>query len=69
MRLLELKCLIMPRHNFKLRKVDLQRQGYDPVACDEPIYVRNDKLACYQEYSKSVLQLAGFPPFITAKEK
>lgn len=54
---------------FKLRKVDLQKQGYDPVACDEPIFVRNDKLACYQAYSGSVLQATGFPPFSTAEEK
>ena len=54
---------------YKLRKVDLQKQGYDPVACDEPIYVRNDKLSCYQPYSDSVLQAVGFPPFSSTKEK
>lgn len=54
---------------YKLRKVDLQKQGYDPIACDEPIYVRNDKLACYEKYSESVLQAVGFPPFATTEEK
>lgn len=54
---------------YKLRKVDLQKQGYDPLACDEPIYVRNDKLGCYEKYSNSVLQAVGFPPFASAKEK
>lgn len=53
---------------YKLRKVDLQKQGYDPALCDEPIYVRNDKLACYQEYSKDVLQAVGLPPFAVAEE-
>ena len=54
---------------YKLRKVDLQKQGYDPIACDEPIYVRNDKLACYEKYSESVMQAVGFPPFATTEEK
>jgi len=54
---------------FKLRKVDLQKQGYDPVACDEPIFVRNDKLGCYLAYSDSVLQATGFPPFLKPEEK
>lgn len=54
---------------FKLRKVDLQKQGYDPTLCNEPIYVRNDKQGTYQEYSKDALQAAGFAPFVVAKEK
>jgi fatty-acyl-CoA synthase len=54
---------------YKLRKVDLQKQGYDPIACDEPIYVRNDKLSCYQLYSNSVLQSVGFTPFDSTEEK
>ena len=51
---------------YKLRKVDLQKQGYDPVACGEPIYVRNDKLGCYELYSDSVLTALGFKPFANA---
>lgn len=54
---------------YKLRKVDLQKQGYDPVACNEPIYVRNDKLCAYQPYSESVLHAVGFLPFAHTKEK
>ncbi|GAC13970.1 long-chain-acyl-CoA synthetase [Aliiglaciecola lipolytica] len=54
---------------FKLRKVDLQKQGYDPTLCNEPIYVRNDKQGAYQEYSKDALQAAGFAPFVIAEEK
>jgi len=48
---------------FKLRKVDLQRQGYDPEACHDPLYVRNDKSGTYQPYSEAVLQAVGLPAF------
>ena len=54
---------------FKLRKVDLQKQGYDPQACNEPLYVRNDKAGCYQKYSESVLKAVGFAPFVSTEEK
>lgn len=54
---------------YKLRKVDLQKQGYDPVACNEPIYIRNDKLGCYQPYCESALQAAGFLPFCSNQEE
>ena len=54
---------------FKLRKVDLQKQGYDPLACDEPLFVRNDKAGCYQEYSINALNAVGFSPFVSAEEK
>jgi len=54
---------------FKLRKVDLQKQGYDPQACNEPLYVRNDKAGCYQKYSESVLKAVGFAPFASTEEK
>lgn len=48
---------------FKLRKVDLQREGYDPQAFDDPLYVRDDKSGTYQPYSIETLQSAGLPPF------
>jgi fatty-acyl-CoA synthase len=32
---------------FKLRKVDLQREGYDPAATPDPIYVRDDRAGSY----------------------
>mgnify|MGYP000669295938 CR=1 FL=1 len=48
---------------FKLRKVDLMRQGYDPDACNDPLYVRNDKVGTYQPYSNAVLETVGLPPF------
>lgn len=48
---------------FKLRKVDLQKQGYDPEAVGEPLYIRNDKIGTYQPWSETVLSDTGFPPF------
>jgi fatty-acyl-CoA synthase len=32
---------------FKLRKVDLQKQGYDPAQIDEPLFVRDDAAGAY----------------------
>lgn len=48
---------------FKLRKVDLQRQGYDPRAFDDPLYVRDEGGASYRPYSETALAAAGLPPF------
>ena len=48
---------------FKLRKVELQKQGYSPQACSDPLYIRNDKTKTYQAYSKDVLESVGFLPF------
>ena len=33
--------------NYKLRKVDLQRQGYDPALVSDPVYHRDDHLKTY----------------------
>jgi fatty-acyl-CoA synthase len=49
--------------SFKLRKVDLQRQGYDPTAFDDPLYVRDEGRRTYRPYSPEALASAGFPPF------
>ncbi|MBR9829322.1 MAG: long-chain-acyl-CoA synthetase [Oceanospirillales bacterium] len=48
---------------FKLRKVDLQRQGYAPEHCKDPLYVRDDKAGTYRPYSAAALADAGLPPF------
>ncbi|NUQ49564.1 MAG: long-chain-acyl-CoA synthetase [Phycisphaerae bacterium] len=48
---------------FKLRKVDLQRQGYDDKAFDDPLYVRDEAGATYVPYSAEALARAGLPPF------
>ena len=33
--------------NYKLRKVDLQKHGYDAAQTNDPLFVRNDKLQAY----------------------
>lgn len=48
---------------FKLRKVDLQRQGYSPEHCLDPLYVRDEKAGNYKPYSAGVLADIGLPPF------
>jgi fatty-acyl-CoA synthase len=48
---------------FKLRKVDLQRQGYDPRAFEDPLYVIDEGEQRYVPYSEETLAKAGFPPF------
>ena len=32
---------------FKLRKVELQKQGFDPTASDDPLFVRDDERGAY----------------------
>ncbi|MDD2058930.1 long-chain-acyl-CoA synthetase [Pseudomonas sp. GD03860] len=51
---------------FKLRKVDLQRQGYCPDACKDPLFIRDEQSRSYQPYSAQVLQRAGLLPFAGA---
>lgn len=48
---------------FKLRRVDLQRQGYDPANFPDPLYVRHDGDGCYVPYSEAVLRDIGISPF------
>lgn len=48
---------------FKLRKVDLQRHGYDPELCQDPVFVRDDRIGTYRPYSAEALAAAGLPPF------
>jgi fatty-acyl-CoA synthase len=48
---------------YKLRKVELQAQGYDPGAFDDPLYVRDERARTYQPYSVAALLHAGLPPF------
>ena len=51
---------------FKLRKVDLQRQGYAPCLFADPLFVRDDSSGTYQPYSLQVLARAGLPPFVSS---
>jgi fatty-acyl-CoA synthase len=41
---------------FKLRKVDLQREGYDSDAIEDPLYVRDDSRREYVELTPERLQ-------------
>lgn len=49
--------------SFKLRKVDLQHQGYDPTAFDDPLYVRDEARGAYVVWSQDVLAKVGYAPF------
>jgi len=51
---------------FKLRKVDLQRQGYSPEACGDPLYIRDERTRTYQPYSLELLQRLELAPFAVA---
>lgn len=48
---------------FKLRKVDLQRQGYDPQAFADPLLVRDEAARSYVPYSEAALLQAGVPAY------
>lgn len=52
---------------FKLRKVDLQRQGYCPVACQDPLFVRDEQAGTYVPYSLDALWRAGLQPCESAR--
>lgn len=48
---------------FKQRKIDLQRQGYDPEQINEPLYIKDDGFKTYSPYSDDVLARNGLQPF------
>jgi fatty-acyl-CoA synthase len=48
---------------FKLRKVDLQREGYDPKRTADPLYVRDPKAATYIPVTNENLKALGILPF------
>lgn len=52
---------------FKLRKVDLQKQGYDPRNFPDPLWVRDALNATYSPYDDTVLARLGLPPFDNAR--
>lgn len=49
--------------SFKLRKVDLQRQGYCPQRCHDPLFIRDEAARSYVPYSPEALTRAGLAPF------
>jgi fatty-acyl-CoA synthase len=53
---------------FRLRKVDLQREGYDPRATPDPLLVRDDRARAYLPLSDEVLDRTGLPPFVREPE-
>lgn len=52
--------------SFKLRKVDLQRQGYCPARCNDPLYIRDESAGTYVPYSLHALERAGLAVFAVA---
>ncbi|MNG27085.1 long-chain-acyl-CoA synthetase [compost metagenome] len=52
--------------SFKLRKVDLQRQGYCPARCSDPLFIRDEQARTYVPYSLEALMRAGLTPFAVA---
>lgn len=48
---------------FKHRKIDLQKQGYNPAMFDDALYVKDDKLQTYSLYSEDVLERNGLLAF------
>jgi len=49
---------------FKLRKFDLQREGYDPAATSDPLFVRDEKARTYVPISSESLAKAGLPAYV-----
>lgn len=49
--------------SYKLRKVDLQRQGYCPTRCSDPLFIRDEQAGTYVPYSTQVLARVGLTPF------
>ena len=48
---------------FKLRKIDLQRAGYDPSRTRDPLYVRDARAGSYQPLNAATLAALGIAPF------
>jgi len=48
---------------FKLRKVDLQKQGYTPELVKEPLFVCDEKLQSYVQVTDATLKQLGYQPF------
>ena len=48
---------------FKLRKIDLQRSGYDPLRSRDALFVRDSQAACYVPVSAAALAALGIAPF------
>ncbi len=49
---------------YKLRKVELQKAGYNPANYDDPLFVLDKNQASYVPYSDSALANLGVEPFL-----
>jgi len=49
---------------FKLRKFDLQREGYDPALVGDPLYVRDEQARAYVPLTPESLAKVGLPAFV-----
>jgi fatty-acyl-CoA synthase len=47
---------------FKLRKIDLQREGYDPGRVRDPLWVRDEAAGAYVPLTRESLARLGLPP-------
>jgi fatty-acyl-CoA synthase len=56
-------------HTFKLRKLELQRQGYDPAEIRDPLFVRDEDAAAYVPLTTERLAKVGLPPFVARPAK
>ncbi|MCW8193207.1 long-chain-acyl-CoA synthetase [Proteobacteria bacterium 005FR1] len=48
---------------FKMRKLHLRREGYDPQKVDGPLYVLDNTTGTYEPYDDKVLHRVDLPPF------
>jgi fatty-acyl-CoA synthase len=48
---------------FKLRKIDLQRAGYDPACVADPLFVRDARAGRYLPVNAATLAALGIAPF------
>jgi fatty-acyl-CoA synthase len=48
---------------FKLRKIELQRAGYDPARAGDPLFVRDARAGRYLPVSAATLAALGIAPF------
>ncbi len=49
--------------SFKLRKIDLQRDGYDPKRSADPLFVRDAKAGTYLPVTDASLKALAIAPF------
>ena len=55
---------------FKLRKVELQREGYDPAAAGgDPLFVRDAEAGTYVPLTSGALERLGIAPFVRQTEE